>query len=382
MIRRLVLSVVITALMVVSGAGSYLYLGAHQSKSAAAPQKPTAATPRAQALVLPGTLYLSQDGALYSLSVGRFHQLTAEDGWTQPSYSPSSNLLVAVKRSVFFSDVYYLTRYGTVIRQVTHNNGPGRNSDPSAYHWSFYPRLTANGTKLFMSYDEPKFGYDVVLSIWGMPYNATIPQGTVWSNSVDYTGGDTQPIPLASGAVMYTRYSYYNDRLIGQLWLATHPENSYYGGYGGTPLTSPEEDCAEPSLSPDGHYVAMICTYDKQISYLTIATWDGSHLGPRQTINSSQMVAEPTWAPDGSGIAYFAPGSPDGPFQLWWMPRAAYFPPAPIPIPTPTPVPGGPHNGPLASPTPVVAPPPPHVYPIEVTTNLGFDATSPMAWAP
>lgn len=382
MIRRLVLSVVMASLMVVSGGGAYLYLDSHQSKIAVAPQKPTAATPRAQALVLPGTLYLSQEGALYSLSVGRFHQLTAEDGWTQPSYAPSGNILVAVKRSIFFSDVYYLSRFGTVLRQVTHNNGPRRHSDPSAYHWSFYPRLTPNGSTLFMSYDEPKFGYDVVMSIWGMPYNSTIGQGRVWSNSVDYTGGDTQPIPLASGGVMYTRYSYYNDHLIGQLWLATRPEANSYYGYGGTALTTPTEDCAEPSISPDGHYIAMICTYDKQISYLTIASWNGSRLGARQTVIANQMVAQPTWAPDGSGIAYFAPGSPDGPFQLWWLPRAAYFPPAPPPVPTPTPVPGGPHNGPLPSPTPVVAPPPPPVNPIEVTTNLGFDATSPMAWAP
>jgi hypothetical protein len=380
--RRVVLTVVMAALMVVSGAGSYLYLGAHQSKIAVPPQKPTAATPRAQALVLPGTLYVSQDGALYSLSVGRFHQLTAEDGWMQPSYAPSGNILVAVKRSAFYSDVYYLSRYGTVLRQVTHNNGPRRHSDPSLYHWSFYPRLTANGSTLYMSYDQPKFGYDVVMSIWGMPGNGSIGQGRLWSNSVDYTGGDTQPIPLSSGAIIYTRYSYYNDHLVGQLWLATHPENAYYGGYGGTPLTTPTEDCAQPSLSPDGHYIAMICTYNKQISYLTIAPWNGSRLGARQTVISSQMVAQPTWAPDGSGIAYFAPGSPGGPFQLWWLPRAAYFPPAPPPVPTPTPVPGGPYNGSLPSPTPVVTPPPPPVRPIEVTTNLGFDATSPIAWAP
>ena len=382
MIRRVAFSVVVAALMVVSGAGSYLYLGAHQSRIAAPPQKPTAATPRAQALVLPGTLYLSQGGALYSLSTGRFHQLTPESGWTMPSFSPSRNVLVAVRRFTFFSDVYVLSRYGAILKQVTHNNGPRRNSDPSFYHWSFYPRLTANGSTLYMSYDEPKFGYDVVMSIWGMPYGGTIHQGTIWSNSVDYTGGDTQPIPLASGAVMYTRYSYYNDRLVGQLWLATRPEvNSYYG-YGGTALTSPVDDCAQPSLSPDGHYIAMICTYDKQISYLTIASWTGSRLGPLRTIISSQMVAQPTWAPDGSGIAYFAPGNPDGPFQLWWLPRAAYFAPTPSPVPTPTPVPGGPYNGTLPSPTPQVTPPAPPVNPIEVTTNLGFDATSPMAWAP
>ena len=90
-----------------------------------------------------------------------------------------------------------------------------------------------------------------------------------------------------------------------------------------------------------------------------------------------QLVAQPVWAPDGSGIAYFAPGVAAGPFQLWFLPKAAYV--APPPAPPPTPTPGGPHNGPLPSPSPTPAPLP--VKPIQVTTNDGFDATSPMAWA-
>lgn len=120
----------------------------------------------------------------------------------------------------------------------------------------------------------------------------------------------------------------------------------------------------------------MICTYEKQVSYLTIASWDGSNLGTRQTIISDQLVAQPTWAPDGSGIAYLALSVAAGEFQLWFLPKAAYAPPPPSPSPSPTP--GGPHNGPLPSPSPAPAPPP--VRPIQVTTNNGFDATSPLAW--
>jgi hypothetical protein len=124
----------------------------------------------------------------------------------------------------------------------------------------------------------------------------------------------------------------------------------------------------------------MICTYNKQVSYLTIASWNGSSLGTRRTIISDQLVAQPIWAPDGSGIAYLAPGGPAAPFQLWWLPKAAYTTPAPSPVPTPTPTPGGPHNGPLPSPVASAAPTPPPVKPIQITTNLGLDATSPLAW--
>jgi hypothetical protein len=91
------------------------------------------------------------------------------------------------------------------------------------------------------------------------------------------------------------------------------------------------------------------------------------------------MAAQPAWAPDGSGIAYLAPGSKAGlgTFQLWWLAKGAYTPPPPAPIPTPTP--GGPHNGPLPSPS--APPPPPVVKALEVTTGLGLDATSPIAWS-
>ena len=126
----------------------------------------------------------------------------------------------------------------------------------------------------------------------------------------------------------------------------------------------------------------MICTYKKQISQLTLASWDGSNLGPRKAIIADQLVSQPTWAPDGSGIAYLAPGINDSPFQLWYLPRDAYNPPPPSPTPIPTPTPGGPYTGTLPSPAPTPASAAPVIKPIQITINNGFDATSPIAWAP
>jgi len=77
---------------------------------------------------------------------------------------------------------------------------------------------------------------------------------------------------------------------------------------------------------------------------------------------------------------YLAPGAPAAPFQLWFLPKDAYNPPAPSPVPVPSPIPGGPHNGPLPTPSPAAAPAAPVVKPIQVTSNLGLDATSPLAW--
>ena len=368
MTSRIVLGVVLVAVMLVVGPMTYVYLGGRTSKIAVAPVKPTSATPAAEAFSMPGTLFLEQEGALYRLSYGRFHQLTAEAGWTQPSLTPDGNLL-AVKRAAYYSDVYVLNPFGTVTRRVTNNSAP-RGSDTAKYHWAFYPRLSADGRTMWLAYDKPKYSYDVVLSIWAMPATGSINQGRLWTNAADYTGGDVQPMPVRGG-VIYTKYDYASRydpnlevKLVGMLWFT----NSAYTT--GRELTTPGEDCREPALSPDGTQIAMICTYEKQESYLTIASWNGSRLGPRKTIISNQVVAQPIWAPDGSGIAYFAPAVAGGPFQLWFLPRAAY---APSPTPSPSPAASGASPG--ASPSPVV------VRPIEVTQYSGFDATSPMAWA-
>jgi hypothetical protein len=124
--------------------------------------------------------------------------------------------------------------------------------------------------------------------------------------------------------------------------------------------------------------MAMICTHGTQVSYLAIASFNGSTLGPRRNLITNQLVAQPTWAPDGTGIAYLAPAVVGTGFQLWWLPKNAYAPPPPSPVPTVIPTPGGPYPTPTPSPVPTPIP----VKPIAITTNLGFDATSPMAWLP
>lgn len=376
MISRFLLAIGLAVLMLITGVSSYLVLNGRQSKVAAPPAKPTAVTPPHQAFVLPGTLYLIQSGALYSLSSGRFHQLTPEAGWSQPAPTADGNNLIAVKNGGYFSDVYQLNRYGTPTRQLTSNAGRFGMKDPSSNHWSLYPRLSPDGGTLWMTYDGNKCTGCLLITfdIWAMPVNGGIRQAHAWTNTGLVPGGDVQPIPV-QGGIIYTKYDYDDQgRPTGQLWY-TNRANSV-----GRELTAQSEDCRNPSMSPDGTKVAMICTYVKQVSYLTIASWNGSSLGPRQTVISDQLVAQPTWAPDGSGIAYLAPAQAAGPFQLWFLPKDAYAPPPPSPVPTPTPTPGGPHNSPLPSPSPIVVPPPPVIKPIEVTTNAGFDATSPLAW--
>jgi hypothetical protein len=392
-ISRFVLAVGLAVLMVLSGVGSYMYLGSRQSNLSAPPREPTQASPSPGAFNLGGTIFLTQSGAIYSLSAGRFHELTPAAGWTQLAPYPGNNLL-AVKRSLLYSDIYVVSRLGRPIRSLTHNNPePPRNPDTGARHWSFYPRLSYNNKTLFMSYDKPKIGFDVPMSIWAVPLGGDVRKVKApWTVSIDYTGGDMQPLPLKSGALIYTKYQYYDQKIVSQIWITNQPEEFYRCGEfcmsvppgpgHGRPLTRPNEDCAQPSLSPNGKAIAMICTHQTQVSYLVLASFNGSSLGVRRSLITNQLVAQPTWAPDSSGIAYLAPAQLGQGFQLWFLPKLAYAPPPPSPVPTVIPTPGGPVGSPVPSPTPSAAPPPVVVRPIQMTANLGFDATSPMVWIP
>jgi hypothetical protein len=373
--------IVLVAAMLLTGVGTYTYLGSHQSVVRQRAKAPTQVSPRHPASLLTGTLYLAQAGAIYSLSSGQFHKLTPSAGWMQPAILANGSSLVAVKRDAYFADLYQLGADGHVAAKLTNNVAPSKYADIGSNHWSFYPTLAPDGKTIFMSYDSGKvFEYEVDLAIWQMPLGGTRAQWRQWTFPNSYTGGDVQPVPLASGGLLYVKYDQDTDgKKASQIW--------YMPGRVGkaTALTTLDEDCSEPALSPDGRTLAMICSNKQQSSHLVLADFNGTGIGPLRTVISDQLVAQPAWAPDGSGIAFLAPGVADQPFQLWWLPKAGYEVPKPTPTPSATATPS-PSPGKKATPTPTrtpgpkPSPSPTHVTPIQITTDLGFDASSPIAW--
>jgi WD40-like Beta Propeller Repeat len=385
--RALALAAV-TAAWLAAGLGVYLGLGyaAHRGGAAGLASRPGQEPARQGPLQrLPGTLYLVQDGTLYRLQRGTFTPLLAAAGtasWTMPAVSPSGQNLVVVRRDYAYSDLYLVGATSGTQMQLTHN----ASGTVQLNHWALYPRLGADGSTLWLSYDpKDRFNdYNVVLAVWSMPLGASASQMRRWTTPNDYTGGDVQPVPLASGGVIYTKYALNTglNRIMGQLWLSTR------AGVEGQALTQSNDDCSQPAISPDGSRVAMICTGGTQVANVEVATFDGTTLGPRQVIVSGQLAAQPTWSPDGQSLVYLAAQGISGHFQLWLQ----QLPPAATPTAAPTPV--GTRTGtaargvqadtPTATPSVAAATPSPTPTPlsrpVRLTTNLDFDATSTIAW--
>lgn len=376
----------IAATWLASGIGTYVFLSSQRSTLASQARRPgeEAASANGPLQRLPGSLYLVQDGTLYRLQHGTFTPLLKPAGaasWTQPAVSPNGQSLVVVRRDYAYSDLYLVDTAGHVQSQLTHD----ANKTIELNHWAMYPRLAADGTTLFFSYDpKDRFNsYNVVLAVWSVPLGGSVSQMRKWTTPQGYTGGDLQPVPLPKGGVLYTKYSLdaAANKILAQIYLTTRT------GTAGRALTPAADDCSQPSLSPDGQRLAMICTGGTQLANVVVAAFDGTNIGPRQVVVSGQMAAQPTWAPDSTSLIFLAAQGVSGHFQLWLQPIPQLPPPvAPTPSParaaatsrgaraaaaTPTPTPSP--AAPAPTPTPLPAP-------VQLTTNLNFDATSTIAW--
>jgi hypothetical protein len=362
------------------GTGVYRFLGSHRSALSIQAKKPGEDQSRNGPISrLPGTLYIVQDGALYRLQRGTFASILNAPGgaarWIQPSLSADGQSLVVVRRDYAFSDLYSMDASGHGQRQLTRNSS----KTVELNHWVFYPRLSADGGSVFFSYDpkDRSNNYNVVLAAWQMPVGGQLTQAKKWTTPNSYTGGDIQPIPLAAGGLVYTKYTFDQptNAILSQIWLTPR------AGVPGRALTPAGDDCSQPALSPDGQRLAMICTGGKQFANLEIASLGSGLLGPRQVLVGGQLAAQPAWAPDGSGLVYLAPAGISGHFQLWFQQAPQQSPPptaepttrparARAATPTPTPTPAA--VTPTATPTPLPA--------VRLTSDNDFDATSTIAW--
>lgn len=262
---------------------------------------------------LPGTMYLVQSGALYRFQHGSFTQITSESGWMQPAMSPDGHQLVVVQRHTNWSDLFLMATTGRALSQLTHNNNSS--SLPEANHWAFYPRFSPDGSMLFYDYDpkDSHNNYQVDLTIFASPASSWR-TSIQWSVPHPYTGGDIGPVPMRGG-LLYTKFWIDDQSMVhSQIWFQARPRSQ------GVALTPKDVNCVQPGIAPDEKSMAMVCTPGQTHSAeLDLATFDVSTgtLGTLTPLVKGELVASPSFSPDGKTIAYLAPVTTGGPFQLW-----------------------------------------------------------------
>ncbi|MEO0597995.1 MAG: alpha/beta fold hydrolase, partial [Chloroflexota bacterium] len=84
---------------------------------------------------------------------------------------------------------------------------------------------------------------------------------------------------------------------------------------GGTPqaITPKFGGVAAPAVSPDGHWVVFVHSYEGQDS-LAIVRSDGSQL-PQKILQGTDFVMQPTWSPDGTQVACVTWNHPQMPWN-------------------------------------------------------------------
>lgn len=295
---------------------------------------------RTTAPSLPGTMYVVQDGVIYRFRAGSFTALTPKGaGFVQPAATADGGRLVAVRRFTNWSDLYQLSPDGKTATRLTDDTSKVVEGN----HWIFYPRFTADGSELFYDFDpkDPYNSYRVDLAILASPAG-NLGRWQQWTYPNQYTGGDVTPVPLRDGGLVYTKFSIDAQSVLhSQIWLQAR------AGSPGVALTDPSLDCIQPAVSQDEKLIAMVCRKGQtQSADLSVAAFDEAalSLAAPTPLVSGQLVGSPTFSPDGKTIAYLAPATTQGAFQLWTV---------------------------QASGTP---------SPKQITTNLGLDAQSAPVW--
>ncbi len=154
------------------------------------------------------------------------------------------------------------------------------------------------------------------------------------------------PLPLKSGGLIFTRFSIDDQSKVhSQIWFQARP------GTAGVALTDPESGCIQPAVSADERLLAMVCTHGQPLAAeVAIASLYGAThtLGPTAVLARGRQVSSPAFSPDGKTLAYLAPATPGGGFQLWTAPTTQ-------------------STAPTAK---------------QITTELGLDASSAPVWIP
>jgi dipeptidyl aminopeptidase/acylaminoacyl peptidase len=256
---------------------------------------------------LPWRLLYVVDGNLWETDGTTAVQVTEAGSMWQPAFGDSG--IAFVQRSRNASDIWLATG-DTAARPLTHD----ASSSASLSHWATQPVFVPGKQSMYVLGDFNKSNTGVGdLAVWELNLQGEI-IGQV-TRPPAYAGGDQDVTvnPTDPRQLIFTRYSYAGTQLSEQLqWL-----NVTSGG-SAVPLTRDNQASRQASYSPDGTQIAFVQAGPGQEEDLYVARVDVSGNQPELT-NVQEVargvIANPTWTPDGTGLAYVALTGAQ--FQVW-----------------------------------------------------------------
>ncbi len=261
---------------------------------------------------VPGNLYAARGADVWRFSGTVVRQITRTGDAFDPAISPDGRRLAYIRRGRSSSELWLADADGREARATTGAATQGRREV-----WLFRPAWSPDGHALAVATDRerlcssPRFCWTDP-SIW--LYDPASAGFRRLSRSAPYAGGDTDATWNPAGdALIYTSYLYEGEPALKLSARLTYCQLRVRCDL----FLSPSgERIFQPAWSPDGKWVAFVrAGAESDDLYLMPAPSPRDALGrePFPTASATPVVrgvvAQPTWSPDGSYLAYVASGT-------------------------------------------------------------------------
>jgi len=286
----------------------------------APPPSPGPAAGSRTDFVVPGSLYAVRASDVWRFSGTAVRQITRTGDAFDPAISPDGRRLAYIRRGRSTSELWLADADGRNA-QAAATAATARRRDV----WVLRPAWSPDGQSIALTTDRDRLPHrdPPDPSLWlFVPGSGSFRR---LSSAAGYAGGDTDAAWSPAGeSLIYTAYLYEPEPA---LRLSARLTYCQLRGRCDLFLSPPGERMFHPAWSPDGKWVAFVrASAEGDDLYLMPAPSPQDAVGrepfptARATLAVRGVVAQPTWSPDGSYLAYAALG-PRG-FDLMVMPVA------------------------------------------------------------